>query len=180
MFYELPLLSGGAGAGRAEYEENGLRLRFRCRMPGRNELCKLYLAAGEQRLLLGTPAPVNGGLYLERTLSRSELERSGVYPPERVEVDKGERQPRQTQPVWQDVTAQAPKFCDPLLERMFRQGGWGWRRWEGGVVLCRMWRERESFPAMPVFCFVRLRRSGGGTYVFCYLDGEGRPCFPPE
>lgn len=180
MLHELPLVSGNTSVGRAEYEESGLRVRFRCRMNGQNNLCKLFLVREGQRFLLGTPAPVSGGLFLERTLSRSELERGGVWPPERVEVNGGEARPRQTTVVWQEVTMQYPHFTDPVLARLFRQGGWGWRRWEKGVVLCHAWRENTPFPAMPVFCFVRLTRNGSNTHIFCYLDGEGRPCFPPE
>lgn len=173
MLYELPLLSGSGSVGRAEYEEAGVRVRFRCRLHGSERLCKLYLARGGSRALLGTPAPAQGGLYLERTLSRSELERAGVWPPERVEVDFGGEQPPA---VWQEVTAQQPRFAEPLLARLFRQGGWGWKRWERGVVLCHSWRADAPIPAMAVCCFLRLEP----RQVCCWLDGEGRPCFPPE
>lgn len=122
-------------------------------------------------MLLGTPVPSGEGLRLERTLSRSELERNGVWPPERIEASAAVRPE-----VWQEVTLQGPVIGEPLLSRLFRQGGWCWKGWPGGIVLYRRWQENTPFPAMPVFCFVRMERGG----IFCWLDGKGNPCFPPE
>ena len=118
---------------------------------------------------------MSGELYLERTLSRSELERAGCYPPERVEVDGAAAVKPAT---WQDVTPQMPRFGDALLSRLFRQGGWGWKIREGGVVLCHGWQENTPFPAVPLLCLVRLERVGGRYHVYCYLNERGELEFP--
>lgn len=170
MLYQLPLFVGGCPAGCGEYEELGLRVRFRCFLTEK-ELCKLYLVRGSCRLLLGTPIPVGSGLCLERTLTKSELERAGVWPPERVEAVNA-----MGQGAWREVTGQMPAIADPALSRLFRQGGWRWKHGADGIVLCHPWQSNTPFPAMPVFCFVRMERE----CVLCWLDGEGSPCFPPE
>lgn len=182
MRKRLPCLSGGAEIGRAGYEEDQLRLRFYCVLPDQTGICKLWLVGGEHRVLLGTPAPENGGLALTRSLTRASLESAGVYPPERVEVGWAGETARAAPPAgaWQNVTEREPILPDPLLCRIFRQGGWGWRRWERGLVLCHTWGENSPFPAVPLFCFALVERQDRKIRVCCYLDEEGRPVFPPE
>lgn len=167
---QLPLFLGADPVGCGEYEDLGLRVRFRCFLAD-SALCKLYLVRGNCRVLLGTPVPQRNGLWLERTLSRSELERGGVWPPERLEmVGTMGMEP------WREVTQQEPAVADPVLSHLFRRGGWCWKRWAKGVVLCRRWQGGTPFPALPVFCLVRMERER----ILCWLDEHGNPCFPPE
>ena len=156
----IPLYDRGVPSGRAEYEVQGLHVQFRCELE-RQSLCKLELARGGKRLLLGTPAPVGKVLRLERRLSRAELERAGVWPPERVEV--------------QGTATNIPVVEDPVPRRMFAPSYWRWQcRQDGWEVSC-LWDGKGSFPAMAVVCLVSLEPRDGLWLVRCRLDGQGRP-----
>lgn len=181
---ELPCQANGALMGQAVYEEQGPRLVFTCALPGGAGLCKLWLVRQERRLLLGTPAPEGDGLTLRRTLSRSLLERQGVYPPQRVEVTGAQASAREVrdrgQPgAWRPVNRQGPPLADPLLRQIFCQGGWQWRPWERGAELCHPWEPTAPFPAPALFCLARVSGEGHKIQVRFYLDFEGNPCFPP-
>lgn len=179
MQRELPCLSGGERVGRAHYEENRLRLQFHCFLPGQSGLCKLWLVRGERKMLLGTPAPEGRGLALSRGLSRSALEQAGVYPPERLELLREGETPLAEAETgdWNPVSDTAPEFADPFLRRVFRQGGWGWRRWKNGVVLCHAWAEQSPFPAPPLFCFAHVEHTSQRIRVCYYLNERGEPVF---
>lgn len=180
MRVELPCQANGVPLGRAGYEEQGPRLAFACRLPGGAGVCKLWLVRGERRLLLGTPAPEGEELTLRRTFSRAMLSSQGVYPPERIEVAGAWSADGGTETGgWRPVDGRRPGLGDPLLRQIFTQGGWGWRRWERGVVLCHSWGEDAPFPAVPLFCLAQVVREGHKIQVRLFLDGEGNPCFPP-
>lgn len=184
---ELPCRAAGEPLGRAEYEQQGPRLRFVCTLPAGVGLCKLWLVRGERRLLLGTPAPEGDGLALDRTLSRSLLESQGVYPPQRVEVtgirttsgDWNTAGDRADSDHWRPVDRQTPGLSDPLLRQLFCQGGWQWRPWARGVEFYHGWREGDPFPAVPLFCLAGITGEGHKIQVRLYLDRDGNPCFPP-
>lgn len=154
-------------AGEAWYEESPVRLEFGYRDGGSVELCKVYITNRGRRFLLGTPMPQNGALALRRSLSKSALIQAGVYPPERVEVERAQGQAGEEAP---------PRFADSFLAAQFRGGGW--RRSDGGAgfVLCHTWRPGQPVPACPLFCFATLR---SGEVRYCF-DRTGRPVFPLE
>lgn len=178
---ELPCRAAGAPLGRAEYEPQGPRLRFVCTLPAGAGVCKLWLVRGERRLLLGTPAPEGAGLTLDRTLSRSLLERQGVYPPQEVEVTgiQTTAGDRAASGQWRPVDRQTPGLSDPLLRQLFCQGGWRWRPRARGAEFCHDWTEGAPFPAVPLFCLAGITGEGHKIQVHLYLDGAGNPCFPP-
>lgn len=178
---ELPCRAAGTPLGRAEYEQQGPRLRFVCTLPAGAGLCKLWLVRGERRLLLGTPAPEGDGLTLDRTLSRSLLESQGVYPPQRVEVT-GARTPGPEAGHagdWCPAEQRMPSLGDPLLRQLFCQGGWRWRPWARGTEFCHGWAEGTPFPAVPLFCLASITGEGHKIQVHVYLDRAGNPCLPP-
>lgn len=164
---ELPIIEHGTVVGSCHWEQEGLRVRFQCRMPERKAVCKLWLEKHSVRTLLGTPAPDEGGLTLNRTLSERELERSGSFPPERVVCTSSGAMPdRRTQ-----------GFCcgDDFLRHIFCQGGWSWQPWEKGTELCHLWPERCPFPVPALFCFCRVSRGKMGRMVTIRLDEKGFP-----
>ncbi|MCC8181444.1 MAG: hypothetical protein LIO45_00445 [Clostridiales bacterium] len=168
MFRELPLLSGGVRAGRAEYEESQLRLRFRCCLPGQQEVCKLWLAGKDGRLLLGTPAPQGEGLYLERSLTRSSLADAGVYPPERVEVE-----PAQVGPGPERSQNSLPiRPRDPVIAAALAAERPGrWQRVGDRWQVAYPWQPGQPMPLLPLFCFAHVSR---GEVSFLLSD-QGYP-----
>lgn len=164
MFRELPLVSGGVCVGQAEYEESQLRLRFRCCLPGRQELCKLWLVGKDGRLLLGTPAPQGDGLYLERSLTRSALAEAGAYPPERVE-----REPTQTGPDPEPPPNGLPiRPGDPVIVAALAAERPGrWQRVGDAWQVAYPWQLGQPMPLLPLFCFARV---GRGEVSFLLTD----------
>ncbi len=168
MFRELPLVSGGVCVGRAEYEESQLRLLFRCRLPGRREVCKLWLVGKGGRLLLGTPAPQGDGLYLERSLTRSSLTKAGVCPPERVELE-----PTQTGPDPERIPNGLPiRPSDPAIAAALAAEHPGrWQRVGDAWQVAYPWQPGQPMPLLPLFCFAR---AGRGEVSFL-LTAQGYP-----
>lgn len=164
---ELPIVEQGTVVGSCHWEQNGLRVRFLCQIPGRQAICKLWLERKGMRMLLGTPAPGEGGLTLRRTLSQRELERSGSFPPDQVVCTSDGPMPGK----------QAQGFCcgDDFLRQIFCQGGWSWQPWEQGTELCHLWPERTPFPVPALFCFCRVDKGRRGRTVTIRLDEKGFP-----
>ncbi len=161
---EVPIIEENRVVGSCHWEQEGLRVRFRCRIPGRQTVCKLWLEHKGNRTLLGTPAPGEGGLTLTRTVSQRELERSGSFPPERVLCTSDG--PKQGQGV---------RFGDEFLRHIFCQNGWSCRAWEQGTEFCHLWPEHTPFPVPALFCFCRVRRGTMGRTVIVRLDENGMP-----
>ncbi|MCD7945006.1 MAG: hypothetical protein LUF81_00055 [Clostridiales bacterium] len=168
MFRELPLVSGGVCVGRAEYEESQLHLWFRCRLPGRQEVCKLWLVGNGRRLLLGTPAPQGDGLYLERSLTHSSLKEAGVYPPERVELEM-----TQAGPDSERLQSSLPiRPSDPVIAAALAAERPGqWQRVGDRWQVAYPWQLGQPMPLLPLFCFARVRQ---GEVSFL-LNDRGYP-----
>lgn len=168
---EVPIMEGTRAVGSCQWEPDGIRVRFWCRIPGRQAVCKLWLERHGGRTLLGTPQPGEGGLILNRTLSQRELERSGSFPPERIVCTSDAPAP-EPQPQFQP---QGFPCGDAFLRQVFCRGGWSWHAWEQGTELWHLWPERSPFPVPALFCFCRVSRGKMGRMVIIRLDRDGMP-----
>lgn len=150
MSWELPVRMGNELLGRGEYTLQGPRVWVGCVLPMMQGICKLHLRRGEHRLLVGTPAPRGTGLVLERTFSRSELERWQVWPPEALELERAE-----------DTRVSLPK-------------DWQWTAKRGGWEGRRRWNEHAPIPEVQNVCHYRLDRG----WITAWRDEKGNLCSP--
>ncbi len=164
---ELPILEQGTVVGVCHWAQEGLHIRFLCRLPGRHTVCKLWLERQGTKTLLGTPAPGEDGLLLRRTLSQRALEHGGSFPPEHI-LCTGEEPTA-------GYRTQGVPGGDDFLRCLFGQGGWSWKPTEAGLEMCHPWPDHTPFPAPALFCFCRVTRGPWGRCVTLRLDADGMP-----
>ena len=132
-------------------------------------LYKCWLTGAGGKALLGTFVPQGGVLWLERTLTISELERQGAWPPEGGQAvqafsfDGVEKIPAG----WQREDNPGRLMGEPLLAAAAR-GPALIRLDENGFLLAYLYRKDRPFPLTPLFCFARLETLEGRDYL----------CFP--
>lgn len=164
------------GKGWLTLTEGEGRVRCRAVLPddGRG-LYKCWLTGSGGRALLGTFAPKNGALELERALSVGELERQGAWPPEGGEAalafSFGEQRAAPP-PGWSREEAPERLMGEPLLARAAAGRAALVRREGEGFSLAYPWAPDRPFPLTPLFCFARLEGLNGRDYlVFPFRSG---------
>lgn len=129
-------------------------------------LYKAYLTGAGGRLLLGTPAPENGRLYLRRTLTVDSLKRHGVWPVRGVEEEQVCSFHQDSGPL---------RWTDPVLRRAAKTlPRHTFHRSKEGFTLSFPFNIHAPFPLTAVFCFGRVE---GGQLIFSFRE-DGFPYIP--
>ncbi len=177
---------GGQG-GRLHLEEQGRRLFAQAtREDDGRGLYKAYLT-GERggELLLGTLAPEGGRLYLQRLLSRNELERRGLWPVKggRVELafPFSPSAPPEAVGPWRREETPGRLLGEELLRRCAGKLHYALvKEEEGGFALAAPYDPSMPFPLCPIFCFGSLEEVAGDWYAVYHFNPCGCPIFPPD
>lgn len=177
---------GGAG-GRLCLEEQGNRIFVQAVREDDGEgLYKAYLTGkmgGE--LLLGTLAPEKGRLCVQRLLSKSELERRGLWPVTggRVEMAFPFSRPAAPPPSgpWQREETPGRLLGEELLRRCAgKLRDTLLKREDGGFALAAPYDPGAPFPLCPLFCFARVEELSGRRYAVFHFNSCGCPIFPED
>lgn len=140
-------------------------------------LYKGWLTGAGGRALLGTFVPEGGVLRLSRTLSVTELERQGAWPPAGGEAVlaysfQKERRERPVPSGWIRVSESARLMGEPLLAQAIGHIYALQRRDGQGFLLAIPFGTEQPFPLTPLFCFAQIVELDGAFYaVFPFRPG---------
>ena len=174
-------LAQGRGSLTLAGEGDRLRISARLADDGRG-LYKVFLLGRGGRFPLGTLMPEGGALVLARTVSRSELERRGFWPPAGARVElafaRGGGAPPSPPAGWRREASPGRLMSDPLLRAGVRElRGCLIRREGEGFRLAFPWRADRAFALPAIFCFASVERVGEENYAVFTFNGRGRPVF---
>lgn len=169
------LVMDGGGTLTVCQDQNRVRLLAERPMDGRG-LYKVWLRGRGGRLMLGTLAPEQGLLRLQRTLSVRELEQSGCWPVAGAEAVLS----------FSFQESGGGWYCEPHPEKMVHDPEL--KRQFHGSMLCR--RERNGFHlAVPfrtdgpltletLFCLGHLEKIQGKPHLVWNFTEDGDPKLP--
>lgn len=140
------------------------------------------LCQNGERVLLGTLIPEGGALLLRRSIPVSRLRAQGAWPPAGGEIVMAYSFTETKAPAgWSVEQEPARKMGDPILAQAAGQLHGPLVREDGqGFSLAIPYSEKERFPLLPAFCFARLERLDGRTYVAFHFSQAGFPNFRIE
>lgn len=164
------------GGGRLTFHREGPRAVISAVRPSDTKgLYKVWLVGAEgQTLLLGTLVPDTNGLELRRTVTVSELERAGCWPPvhARCRLAFAFNGPQQGK--W--YCEQHPeKLLSDLLVKRWVRGPMLCRREKAGFFLAAPFHTGRPVELTGLFCLAKIERWSNGVHLVWRFDASGRP-----
>ena len=143
-------------------------------------LYKGWLSGAGGRALLGTFVPEADVLRLSRTVSVTELERQGAWPPVGADAVlaysfQRERRERPVPSGWTRVSNPARLMGEPLLVQALGNANALLHKDEQGFLLAIYFRTDRPFPLTPLFCFARIMELDGTVYAVFPFRHSGCP-----
>lgn len=160
--------------GTLELREEGARVWLRAsRGEDGRGLYKAWVQGRTGRYLLGTLAPGEGGLSIERRLSRGELERRGCWPVTGGEICLTYAFAR---PQW-SPEPQPERVCREEYLKVSLRGRQGFLSRSGPeeVELAYPFRTDCPLPLTPLFCLARVEGVNGRRCIVWRFDRTGWP-----
>ena len=171
-----PVFSGGAEAGEARVQREGVYTVVTCRCPTEGSgVTRLCAVSGERSAPIGVMIPGDGALCIRKKLSRNGLETLGPGTLRYFTLSKSGAASEE----WQNAPAVAALFDDILLSRAGPVRGALTKRGDGVTLLAVPWSPDAPFPLMPVFCLGSPYERDGRDYLL-FSVSEGRPLIAPE
>lgn len=165
------------GGGTLTLQQDGPRVRLVAQRPsdGRG-LYKVWLK-GERgkRFLLGTLAPEGKMLRLQRTVSSSELERAGCWPPTGVEAPLSFSFPAEER--WYREQDPQRLVSDRVISGQIK-GAMLCRKETDGFFLAAPFRPEGPVALESIICLAQMEQMEGRPHLVWKFDRAGRPKIP--